>query len=147
MNDQVKIFFELVQDEDGYPPATAESVWATTTGHPDEFELDNVPFFARDATLGDVVTARKVDGVLWFDTIVRPSKNSLIRLIFLDATALDEVNKVLCDMGCATEGASQYRLLAVSIPPSTRLEWVQGYLAKQEASGVIGYEEPILRHP
>ncbi len=43
---RVKIVFELQQDEDGYPPVTRESLWATPTDG-GLYRLDNIPFFAH----------------------------------------------------------------------------------------------------
>lgn len=43
---RVKILFELEQDEDGYPPASTETLWASRAGD-GLFKIDNIPFFAR----------------------------------------------------------------------------------------------------
>ena len=49
---QVKILFQLTQDEDGYPPIQVEGVWALSAPDgADGYLIDNVPFFTRDATL------------------------------------------------------------------------------------------------
>src|SRR5574337_180249 len=69
MTDLVKIFFHLQQDEDGYPEVSAESVWAKPTGAADEYIVDNIPFFTRDATIGDTLKALKKEGALWFDSL------------------------------------------------------------------------------
>ena len=72
---QKKIVFPMEQDDDGYPPATTESVWASEApgGY---YKLDNIPFFESEATLDDVVEAINHDGELVFSRIVRESKNS-----------------------------------------------------------------------
>lgn len=70
MGQPVRVHFRLVQDEDGYPPAAVESVWAQPTTKAGEYVLDNVPFFARDATIGDVVAVREEDSHLWFERVV-----------------------------------------------------------------------------
>jgi hypothetical protein len=141
----VKLFFQLVQDEDGYPPVGVESVWANPGASPGEYVLSNVPFFVRDATIDDIVQAREVDGQLWFDRRVSGSQNSLIRITFHDRACWGRVNEHLCALGCLTEYAGQFNLLAVSIPPTVKLSDVQEYLQAEAGAGNVGYEEPILR--
>jgi len=60
----VKICFEFEQDEDGWPPYRSESLWAEHVGG-DDYKLHNVPIFARDVAIDDIVTAiRNDDGIL-----------------------------------------------------------------------------------
>ena len=48
--------FQLSQDEDDYPPFDSEQLWAFPySGAQQLWSLDNTPFFANQATLGDVV--------------------------------------------------------------------------------------------
>lgn len=145
MSAPVKLFFQLVQDEDGYPPVGVESLWANPGANPGEYVLANVPFFVRDATIDDIVQAREVDGNLWFERRVSGSENSLIRITFHDQECWVRVNERLCALGCSTEYARPYNLLAVSIPPTVKLSDVQDYLQAEAGAGNIGYEEPILR--
>ena len=84
-----KVHFRLVQDEDGYPPVSVESVWAQPSTKAGEYVLDNIPFFAREATIGDVVQVREEEGHLWFDKVVRRSQNSLVRVVFFDRAAVE----------------------------------------------------------
>ena len=48
--DKVKVRFHVAQDADGYPPAeyAVETLWATHLGEL-SFQIDNIPFFARDS--------------------------------------------------------------------------------------------------
>ena len=134
----------MVQDEDGYPPVAVESVWAHPVGGADEYVLENVPFFARDATIGDVVLTREDEGGLWFETIVRRSRNSLLRVVFFDRTCVERVNERLVAFGCATEYISTHNLLAVSVPDAVDLGAVQSYLQGEAGAGILDYEEPII---
>ena len=80
---QVKLKFCIEPDEDGYPPFSVESVWASPL--PDgTYQLDNIPFFTYDAADGDVVTAKVVDGELFFDGVAQASGNSVVRVIVND---------------------------------------------------------------
>ena len=145
MGRSVRIHFPLQQDEDGYPPVAVESVWAQPSTQAREYVLDNVPFFARDATIGDTVLIREEDGNLWFEKLMYRSGNSLVRVVFFDPDVVKVVSDRLVSMGCDVEYLQDHELLAVSIPASTALSEVQGYLQAEATTGTIDYEEPILR--
>ena len=145
MADRTKLHFRLDQDEDGYPPVAVESVWSQAAPRPGEYIVDNIPFFTRDATIGDTVRVRDDDGNLWFDGLVGRAANSLIRVVFFDRSAMDGVFRQLESMGCSLEYNGTHRLLAVSIPSGVDLEGVQGYLRAEAEGGKLDYEEAILR--
>lgn len=139
-----KIYFRLQQDEDGYPPAAVESMWAKPRGN--GYIIDGIPFFTTEATNGDEVVAQKGEGdLLWFDEIVRTSGNSLIRIVMFDVASREAVVKRLLDLGCATEQMDEFSLVAVNVPPMVPLLGVQLYLQDRSARGILDYEEPILR--
>ena len=52
----VKVRFVLDREDDDWPPLATEGVWARPVGE-GEFELDNVPWFARGVAFGDRVRA------------------------------------------------------------------------------------------
>lgn len=145
MTERVKIFFQMQQDEDGYPPITVESVWAMPSENVDEYVLNNIPFFFREATFEDTVKAQEKNGQLWFERLTVNSSNSLIRVVFHDRECESRIEQELTKLGCEVEYFEQYNLLAVSIPGDIKLSDVQAYLASEADAGTIGYEEPILR--
>jgi hypothetical protein len=145
--ENVKVFFEIVQDEDGYPDCTVESVWAMSTDVPGEYIIDNIPFYARVATCGDIVRVRvDAEGVRWFESVVREAECSLMRVIVRDEANLPGVIEALQNLGCEVERARGC-FFAVSIPFAVELEKVQAWLAEREGGGMLYYEEPILRYP
>jgi hypothetical protein len=141
----VKIHFHLTQDEDGYPPVAVESLWAEPGSKPSEFVIDNVPFFVRDATIGDTVLVRKEDGGHWFERLLSRSQNSLIRVVFFDRSIINAISQKLVAMGCFIEYSREHNLMAVSIPGIVPLGGVQAYLQSEAGTGRIDFEEPILR--
>ncbi len=141
----VKIHFELVPDADGYPPVAVESLWAQPGVAPGEFVIDNIPFFVRDATLGDTVLAREADGDLWFVRVVSRSRHSLVRAIFFDEGAQPRVRRELEEVGCTVEYAAAYKLLSVGVPDPPGTAAVRAVLDREADAGTLGYEEPILR--
>jgi len=143
---KAKINFKLQQDQEGYPPVAVETVWAQKA-EPEGFFLDNIPFFEREATLGDLVFATERDAVLWFERIIKPSGNSLLRLVFFDNAPMDQIRQEIRNLGCESELFQEHMLLAINVPPEQSLKTIQEYLASAAARGWIDYEEPILRHP
>lgn len=141
----IKITFQLEQDEDGYPPFAVEDVWASSTEVPAHFVVDNIPFFARQATLGDTVRVVESGGAFMFDSVVARSSNSLVRVILHDPTRVDEVRTELRNLGCSTEAFEGIAILAVNVPGSTSLASVRRYLFHLREHEVAGFEEPILR--
>jgi Domain of unknown function (DUF4265) len=75
--ESVKILFKLEQDEDGYPPVTVEGLWATRLAD-DTVEVDSIPFFVRDTSLGDVVRVELIEEELFFASTVIPNCTKLL---------------------------------------------------------------------
>ncbi|WP_436524065.1 DUF4265 domain-containing protein [Actinoplanes sp. HUAS TT8] len=62
-SDLIRVLFSLDVDEDEWPPASAETMWAKVLS-PDRVEIDNVPFFVRGLSSGDEVrVVRDDDGM------------------------------------------------------------------------------------
>ncbi len=145
MNAAVKVNFRITQDDDGYPPVAVESLWANPLGA--HFEIDSIPFFTRDATVGDLVRAAPdSDGSLWFSGIEHASHNSLIRVVFFDPDCTESVAKKLESFGCGSEGMKSYKLLAVDVPERVDLVEIQNFLRVEASAGRLDYEEALLRH-
>jgi len=145
MKDEVKILFKLIQDEDGYPPIAVESVWAKKVRTGEGYTLNNIPFFARQATLDDVVAVRNEDGHFWFDRMLKKSGNSLLRIVFFDLSRVPELRQSLAALGCTTEWNKNHNLVAVNVPSSVQIISVQAYLKAKSEEKWLDYEEPILR--
>ena len=143
-DDYVRIVFKLEKDEDDYPPVDYERLWARPRGN-GLFEIDNVPFFARDISVGDIVTAREVRGEWMFTDVVQPSGSSTLRAIIFDGTQVQGIRDQLREMGCSTE-LNGSKLISVDIPAQVDLHAVRGWLLRQEEAGVLEFEDACIRH-
>ena len=76
----MKVLFDLEQDEDGYTPASAETLWAIRVGE-GLFRIDNIPFFALGIAVEDVVSAVPEEGVFRFKEVVHPSGHGTLRVV------------------------------------------------------------------
>ena len=142
---QKKIVFELEQDADGYPPDRLESVWANEV-EPGHYAIDNIPFFIKGISCGDIVLAEEIGGELRFKDIVRPSLNSVLRLYVSDMADVQIVRNSFRDLGCPSEQSHIPALIAVEIPGTVAFAPIAALLAEGEQLGRWEYEEGVLRH-
>jgi hypothetical protein len=140
-----KILFRLKKDADGYPPDDWESVWAYEV-EPGLYSIDNVPFFARGVSWGDVVSVDRKDDELHFKEVVRPSDHSVLRVIVHDKSKVGEMHDKLKEMNCDTEQSHLPSLLTVDCPPTAELRKVLDFLNEGEADGRWTYEEASIRN-
>ena len=89
-----KVLFQLQKDEDGYPPDDWESLWAFETEQ-GLYAIDNVPFFARGISWGDVVSVERQGDDLYFKEVVRRSDHSVLRVIVFDTSKVGEMHDML----------------------------------------------------
>ncbi|WP_375771809.1 DUF4265 domain-containing protein [Archangium gephyra] len=140
----VKVFFELQQDEDGYPPVTCESMWATPVGD-GLYRLGNIPFFARGVAYEDVVSAvQRDDGTRGFVEVVRPSGHSTLRIIVYEASEAPALRHELEALGCDTELSHIPNLVAVDVPPAVSLDEIRRLLEMGTVSERWEFEEACL---
>jgi hypothetical protein len=140
-----KIAFELEQDEYGYPPDRLETLWAFETD--DGFYcLDNIPFYARGVSSGDVIRARKDVEPLTFDEVVRESTNSVFRIYVAVESDVSDARKAFKDLGCESELSNLPKLFAVEIPGSRSFDEVGKLMTLGAENGRWEYEEGCMRH-
>ena len=133
------------QDEDGYPPDQWETMWAKETGS-GLYSVDNIPFFTRGVSPGDVVRVRKEDGTLIFDGVVNPSPASVFRIFVSNSADVQAARDEFREMGCESELSYITRLFAVEVPGTVDFGQVAKLLAKGTETGRWEYEEGALRH-
>ncbi len=139
-----KVAFHLVQDEEGYPPVTVETVWAKRIGE-NLYELDNTPFFATGVAWKDIVRVRQAeDGELLFEDVVESSGHSTMRVIISDVTKTPSIKEHLAALGCTWEQSHIEGLIAVDVPPTTDLRRVRDFLRQGRAEDLWDYEEACL---
>jgi len=142
-NQHVKILFHLEQDEDGYPPASAETLWAITVGE-GLYKLDNIPFFATGVAVEDIVSAELEAGQLVYKDIVQPSGHSTLRVAVYDHDEVPKVHALFKQLGCATEQSHLRGLIAIDVPPSVSWDDLRRVLDTGREQDRWDYEEACL---
>lgn len=146
-----KIGFKLERDEDGYPPADWEWLWASRVGE-GTFKIDNIPFFAKGVSCDDIVTAEQTAKGLIFRGLHRPSGHSTVRVVVYQEdreegqvnTIVQDIRQSLQNLGCATELSHIPNLIAVDIPPNVNYESISAFLSEKEEEELLEYEEAAL---
>lgn len=145
MEERVKIVFELERDEDGYPPFESEAVWAVAlpTGN---YRIDNIPFYAYDLALGDVVKATEdpTNRLLRFDAIMEVSSNNTIRMAIPEPGRMKAVQDELRKMGCESEVIGVEGLISVNIPGERLVEAI-AFVEQGADADIWGWEEGVIR--
>lgn len=142
--EHVRILFRLEKGADDYPPAEVERLWARTL-EDGSFEIDNIPFFVRDISVGDVVSARSQEGEWEFSELLRASGNSTLRVIVFDPAQVASTREYLQAQGCSSELHTS-KLLSVDVPAQVDLWAIRDWLSRQEAAGLLEFEDACLRH-
>lgn len=142
-DDRVKVVVKLEKDEDDYPPADYEGLWARPLGE-GLFQIDNVPFFARGIAHGDIVSASEGTQEFRFLEVVKPSGHSTLRLIVHDENDIPSVKAMLEKLGCSIERSHIPGLISLDVPPTVYMESLKSVLDEGEAQERWGYEEACL---
>ena len=142
---RVKVEFRLLRDEEGWPPADWEMLWAIPRGG-GQFELDNIPFFAKGVASGDLIAVVTQGERLIFDRLLSEGGHSTIRIIMYELSLKDSIREMLRGLGCETEGSHLPSLFAVDVPPSADYQLVVSLLDEKARADILEYEESALRH-
>ena len=146
----VKVVFDLPQDDDGWPPAASEGLWAIAVT-PGVVRLDNTPFFVRGVATGDLVRVRRGDdGQLRAGERLQWSGHCTIRIIvFRDGPLGGSRQRVLdlfAPLGVTGEGLGQFAMVALDIPPDVDVMAVKRLLREGQRDGWWEYEEGCISH-
>ncbi|WP_103502816.1 MULTISPECIES: DUF4265 domain-containing protein [unclassified Streptomyces] len=141
----VKVRFHMDVDEDGWPPASMESLWAVDLGD-GTVRLDNTPWFVRGVASGDIIRVRPdIGGVLWAGDTVQPSQHCTIRLILLkdagSVAARQSVLEAFHRLGTTGEGNQHFRMVALDVPPQADLAGIRELLEHGARSEWWQWEE------
>ncbi|SDJ92803.1 protein of unknown function [Actinopolyspora mzabensis] len=143
----VKIVVPLEQDEDGYPPIAAESLWAVPVREGEGYSVENIPFFAPRLSLKDLVkTATDDEGNLVFDRVISGGGHSTMRVIFFDDTGMSDFKSCIRNFGCDYEVGHKDTFLAIDIHPEVSYADVIDYMIQKFREGVLDFEEASIQH-
>ena len=139
------VLFPVERDQHGYPSVSREQIWCLSV-RGDRFIVDNIPFYARDVSMGDEILTEFRDGERWFSAVLTPSRNTTIRA-FAQKVEVESVLVVkLESFGGLAEKMEGSPLVAVSFPPTADLAGALEYLDRESDAGNVAFEESCVRY-
>ena len=119
-----------------------ESVWVQSSG--ENYKIDNIPFYAPNLALNDIISVEDDEGILYFDELIKPSGHSTIQIIFFKEEEIKRVLKIIGELNCQWEGIENQPYYAVDVPPKAQYSKVKFFLDKEFSNGVLDFKESCL---
>lgn len=138
MDQHIKILFV----HDAFGEESFESAWAKNLGK--GYELDNILFYSKNYSLGDIVSVEERDGELYVTGLIEEGGHSTVRVLTKGPKMIPTLRKNLEDMGCSSELSNFERLIAVDIPPNASYGKIRSFLEKGENEGKWEYQEACI---
>lgn len=140
---KIKIYFPLEVDEDGWPPVSGESLWATDIGS-NHAVIDNIPFFIPLISLGDTIEYEKVDDYYLYKKTVVSSQNSTVRIMF-NISNIQNIISQLEKLGASIESGKDFKnLTALSINSKKSYTDIVDFLSLAEQDNILSFEESAV---
>lgn len=117
-----------------------ESVWVKPVG--EYYQVDNIPFFAPNIAVGDIISVEGDDGFLHFNELISLSGHSTVQIAVLDVKEKDRIIKQIEIFKCTWEGFK--RIIAIDIPPLLEYKKIKHFLQSELEKQVIDYKEACL---
>lgn len=119
-----------------------EGVWAEKQG--DYYKIKNIPFFASNIALDDIVSVEEDEGELYFVELIESSGNSVVQIVFFKPEMINEITKHFEELECGWEGSHLPNLISVNIPKKISYQVIKEYLDLQYEQGILDYKEACL---
>lgn len=142
---EVKIVFDVAQNEDGWPPFSTESLWAAKTASRG-YEIRSVPFFVNGISMGDVVRCSgRRGGKQQFAEVLQESSNSTLRIVCFNGRRREEIAKWLRKRECSFEYALDQEYMSASIPSTLNAQALLKILVMLSKEGEFEFEFSSVR--
>lgn len=120
-----------------------EIIWVVKTDG-NSYKVDNIPFYAPNLALGDIISVENDQGVLYFDDLIEASGHSTIQIIFFDSKQSEKVINRLEQLGCQWESMKGQPYFAVDVPADVDYSKIKKFLDIQFENKVLDYKEACL---
>ena len=108
------------------------------------YQINNIPFLAKNIAFGDIVEASEEDGMLYFEDLLETSGHSTVRVIFWNAEDLKPAADELIRLGCDWEGSHIPSMIAVDVPPTVDYTIIKAFLDEGFHNKLWDYQEACL---
>ncbi|MCC6281548.1 MAG: DUF4265 domain-containing protein [Saprospiraceae bacterium] len=118
-----------------------ESIWAEPIGM--HYKVDNIPFFAPNIALNDIISVEKEEGVLHFEELISPSGHSTIQIVMLNRKEKNRIIEEIESLNCSWEGFKD-SIIALDIPATFDYRKIKEFLQRELNNQVLDYKEACL---
>lgn len=119
-----------------------ETIWGQLVE--ENYKVDNIPFYAPNLALNDIISVEDDDGVLYFNELIKPSGHSTIQVIFFNQEEIKRVTKVVEQLGCQWEGMKNQPYFAVDVPFNVDYRPVRQFLIQELNNQILDFKEACL---
>ena len=144
-SNDTKLRFRIQQDETGYPPVSVESLHVSKISE-ERYCLESIPFFFREATLGDIVVVEEEGDGLSYALVVGGERNSLVRVFVPASEQVEALTVLLNELGLLFEVLKDFGIVAINISPEQSYRDVLTRLEESLDMETAGMEEVLCRH-
>lgn len=117
-----------------------EAIWVKPVG--EYYQVDNIPFFAPNIAIDDIISVEEEDGFLHFEELISRSGHSTVQIVMLDVIEKDRIIKQIEIFMCPWEGFGQ--IIAIDIPPLFEYKKIKHFLQNELETQVLDYKEACL---
>jgi hypothetical protein len=119
-----------------------ETIWVKPENG--NYKIDNIPFYAPNLALNDIISVENDDGVFYFDELIKPSGHSTLQIIFFKEKEIIRVMKIIEQMNCKWEGMENQPYFAIDVPPKVNYNEIKKFLNNELDNKVLDFKEACL---
>lgn len=135
--EKVIIVYRNIQNQ-----ISEERIWVERKRN--HYVIRNIPFFAPNLALYDVINVEKDDNELYFDGLIEASGHSTIQIVVLIETDKKRIIEKIESFGCHWEGMNDQKYLSVDISPQLDYSVIKAFLETEVNKSVLDYKEACL---
>lgn len=140
--EQKENYVKLLFKHDAFEGNDIEVAWAVKEA--DYYKLDNILFYAKEFSWGDLIKAKSINDELYADALVKESGHSTVRVLFENVDDVQPTRNRLKSLGCDSELSNYEKLVAVDIPSTVYYSDIAAYLNEGEKAGKWEYQEACI---
>ena len=141
----LKVVFPVDTGDGPLPKLDKESIWGEKKGK-NKAILRNVPFFACNVALGDLIEFSTKNNEHVFICVREPSSNSTVHCFCFNPPLMATVKATLLTAGCTIEIGPIPEYLAINVPSVHAANCIKALMVEHAASESLSFQVSCNRH-
>lgn len=142
----LKVVFLIDTGDGPLPKLNRESIWGEQKGKNTAI-LRNVPFFACNVALGDLIEFKTKNNEHGFIRVREPSSNSTVHCFCFNPPLMATVKAALLTVGCTIEIGPIPECIAINVPSVEAANCIKALMIEYAASEQLCFQVSCSRHP